>query len=526
MQATLAGDEDAIELSEKSEQLGTTGDNSQTEKEAPVQEATRSNPHEFVFPKIIDVFAEIQSGNFLPLFKFLKRCQSDPTLDPYIYNTQGFNLFHMVIASANFEFVKVILDNFPDFINRKTRHGQTNLMIALNQKNFDVIRLILELERTPLDYTDDSGFDIFMYLVRNNSIVLFFFFLKRYLQELYRKEAARAEGTPSQSEDGSRPTEEFGLGETLGFSGLNKSKVTPIFKDSIFSLKNRDKNGCTLVHWAAFRDCEFLLKFLVRMGCDLSKKDFQGHLPLEKGTENNAVRAVHFLDSYSRYPFQTSYFLTGRFNPVEFDYLPANYTKIDTDYESEVLKESFEWKKMGLRSYSYKKLRYLWAKSNLKYRFGLMTYFLWVAVSVASFCSQMAFDGVAVRVFALTMLLLACLSALLLHLFSNQTQLHLAKTAWPGDLHRPFLRHRVLPQRRRGRRAPLRPRDQLLHPDGAVLGGLTSATSPTSTWTDSASRKRWKSTSRKTTASSSTPNSTRATFVRCVSSGSPPKPAT
>jgi hypothetical protein len=82
---------------------------------------SRQNPNEFVFPKIIDVFAEIQTGNFLPLFKFLKRCQADPTLDPFIYNTQGFNVFHMAVSSGNYEFVKVIIDNFPEFLARKTK---------------------------------------------------------------------------------------------------------------------------------------------------------------------------------------------------------------------------------------------------------------------------------------------------------------------------------------------------------------------------------------------------------------------
>lgn len=392
-----SGMKDVLAMGDETAQLTHSlahGEEAKFAEEAVKEAASKPAMGEFVFPVIVDVFAQIMQGNFLPMFKFLKRAKADPSIDPFVYNSQGFNLLHLVISSSNYEFTKVVLDNFPEFINRRTKQGQTNLMIALNQKNFDIIKLILSKETVSLDASDSVGFDIFTYMIRNNSIVLFFYFLRRYLDHIYEhKEKADRDQQSFKSEENMQSQEELPSEQQIALNGLTRQKSSLLFKQSIFSFKNRDAQGCHLAHWAAFRDAEFLLKFLFRMGCDFSKKDNLGHITIEKATENNAVRVVHFLNSYTRYPFQTSYFLTGTWAPVEFDFLPASYSKIEGEYESEILKDSFILKKLGKSRFSYANLRYLYSKYNLKYKFGLLLYLLWIMVTVLCFTQQMSFSN-------------------------------------------------------------------------------------------------------------------------------------
>ncbi len=158
----------------------------------------------------------------------------------------------------------------------------------------------------------------------------------------------------------------------------NKIIQKEIFKNSILGLVVRDKNGCTLAHWAAFRDAEFLLKFLFRSGCNFSLADDKGLIAIERGVENNAIRCVHFLDSHSRYPFQTNFFLHNKFIPVEFDFLPSSYSKIESCFESEALRSNFLAKKNPGVTFGFNQLKYLYSKFNLKYKFGLVLYAFWV----------------------------------------------------------------------------------------------------------------------------------------------------
>lgn len=361
-------------------------------------ESNKSSAMEFIFPKIVDVFAEVSNQNFLPMFKFLKRALIDPSIDPYIQNSSGFNLFHLVIASSNFQFVKIVSDNFPEFFQKRSKFNQTNLMIAANQKNFDIIRLILEKEQAGLQSTDESGFDLFMYLVSNNSIVLFFYFLNISLQNLYLSKDNASNQPVLDNNSSKNSSEDNKETEQINSKPGIKTNNSFLFISSIFNLNSKDKMGCNMLHWAAFRDAEFLTKFFFRMGCDFSKKDFRGHLPIEKATENNGVRVVHFLNSYSKYSFQTNYFLFNRFEPVEFNFLPNSYAKIESEYESDVLKSDFAFKKLNQQTFHTKNLLYIYSKYNLKYKFGLILYFAWIFCNVFSFLYQMNFSSLSFKI--------------------------------------------------------------------------------------------------------------------------------
>lgn len=347
------------------------------------------------FPVIVDVFAEISQNNYLPLFKLLQRALHDQSIDITEQNDLGYNVFHLLICTANFPIAKIVLENFPSFAFEKTRSQQSNLMLALNQKSFDIIKFIDERSHQSYAATDAFGFDIFMYMVRNNSILLFFYFLQKYLKAFtasIRHQADNINILSSHSNIESDDSDQFGktVG-SLNFQVETKAR-RELFKKSIFGLAIRDKNGCSLVHWAAFRDAEFLLRFFFRAGCDMASKDAKDCVPIERAVENNAFRAVHFLNSYSKYPFQTSYFLHNKFAPVEFDFLPIFYSKIESCFESEVLKNDFTFKRSIQNLLSFRRIKYLYAKYNLKYKIGLFIYGFWTFCMV--FHSLISFTGV------------------------------------------------------------------------------------------------------------------------------------
>jgi len=59
-------------------------------------------------------------------------------------------------------------------------------MLAVNQPNFDIIHYLIKKKSDNLIEKDDLGFDVFTYLLRNNSIVLFFYFLNHHMRnQLY-----------------------------------------------------------------------------------------------------------------------------------------------------------------------------------------------------------------------------------------------------------------------------------------------------------------------------------------------------
>lgn len=67
--------------------------------------------------------------------------------------------------------------------------------------------------------------------------------------------------------------------------------------------------GNTILHWHCFMNSLFMVKIHFRLGSDFFLKDNDGLFPIERSAENNAVRVIHFLNSYTKYPFMTNYFL-------------------------------------------------------------------------------------------------------------------------------------------------------------------------------------------------------------------------
>ncbi len=128
----------------------------------------------------MDIFDEIRKGNYIPFLKFLRRYKDDESIDFYKKDNKGFNAFHYIVTFGNYRLVRLISENFPNFLSEKTLNDQTNLMLSLNQKNLDIISFLLQRDKN-VDLKDKSGFNVFFYLIKNNSIGLFIYMLNYYL---------------------------------------------------------------------------------------------------------------------------------------------------------------------------------------------------------------------------------------------------------------------------------------------------------------------------------------------------------
>lgn len=320
------------------------------------EETQKQSPFKNIkFPTIIDIFSEIKKSNYLPFLKLLKKSETDKNIDIYKKDLNGFNAFHYLIRSGNYHLIKSIAFYYPNFLKEFTNSNQNNLMIALNQSTFDLINFFLKEENIDLNHKDNFGFDVFFYLVKNNSIAMFFYILDFFLKKIEREQ------------------EKNFLKENI------MSKI--LFQKSPLSLKNKSKIGTTLIHWAAFKDSEFLMKLFFRFNSNFNVKDNMNLTPFERASENNSFKVIVFLDEFSFYPFQTNYFLYNKFKPIEFDFLPKSLEKIEKNYESPNLKENHEFKKKKKR-FLYKTLNYIYKKYNLKYKFGLTLYTLWTILTI------------------------------------------------------------------------------------------------------------------------------------------------
>lgn len=55
-----------------------------------------------------------------------------------------------------------------------------------------------------------------------------------------------------------------------------------------------DSNGCSVVHWAAYENDAFLLRFFKAVGVSFNLFDKFGYTPLSRATQNYSFEAVRF----------------------------------------------------------------------------------------------------------------------------------------------------------------------------------------------------------------------------------------
>lgn len=341
-----------------------------TSSDSSTEETEQTEPEKpaVVFPVIVDVFGELAANNPLPFLTLLEK--KDESVNVTEKDQNGYNAFHYLIMSGNYALVKFLSADTPAFLGEKTDKAQTNLMIAVNQRNYSVFSHVLAHSSDDLTSKDAYGFNVFFYTVRNNSITVFFKLLNAHITRLLNQEV--------------------GIGEA--------------FAQSPLANKDRDNSGCTLLHWAAFRDSLFLLKFMFRFHADFGQKDKEGRVPFERATQNNAVRCVEFMLTSSHYPYMTNYFLYGSFEPVEFDFLPASPGKALADHHSPFLRNTFKRLRTAKAS-TVERATDIYRKYNLKFRFGALGYMAWSLGSLTAFVSN-------------TQIGLECLATYIVHLLT------------------------------------------------------------------------------------------------------------
>ena len=222
---------------EKSSQSNPNNQNSSPQNQPSVSYTMVSPPKPIIFHDIVDVYAESQKSNFKPFLVCLREgyIAKDYT-DPL-----GYNNIHFGTSFNDVPLVYYILSEIKiDVDMRSSQSLQTPLMIASNFGLIELIRLLLEYKAS-LTLTDNCGFTPMLYAAKQNHIPAFIYLLHK----------------------GSDP-------------------------------RTVDFNGCTLAHWAAFKNSAFLLRLCKKLGIPLTTTDSKGYTPFQRGFSNDAYDAIKF----------------------------------------------------------------------------------------------------------------------------------------------------------------------------------------------------------------------------------------
>lgn len=189
------------------------------------------------FFQIVDVATEYQKGNFLPVIHLLqyKLIQKD-----YL-DFSGYNVLHHAISYNNIPLIILLLDHFKIDINVRSKNNQTALMIACNYGFTEVISLLCE-RGALINEQEDTKFSALMYTAKQGWIPHFCYLL---------------------------------------------------YQNADIAI--RDANGCTVVHWAAYKNNVFLLRLFKRIGLDLNGIDATGLLPIDRAVQGDAFESVEYL---------------------------------------------------------------------------------------------------------------------------------------------------------------------------------------------------------------------------------------
>lgn len=188
-------------------------------------------------PSIIDVVASYQSGNYLPLL----HCLNNNLISLDFFDQSGYHPLHTAIAGNLIPMAIIFLDHYKVDVNLRAKNGQTPLMIAANYGHLQIIKLLCD-RGAEVNEQEDTRFSALLYTVKQGQIASFSYLL-------------------SQNAD----------------------------------IHVRDANGCTVVHWAAYKNNVFLLKILHRLGLEMDVLDFTGMTPLDRSVQSDGYKSTMFL---------------------------------------------------------------------------------------------------------------------------------------------------------------------------------------------------------------------------------------
>lgn len=220
----------------RSKEDHSTSESSET-TQIPSQSETQSDAPVQNAPPIIDVVTSYQSGNYLPLL----HCLNNNLISLDFFDPAGYHPLHTAVASNQIPMVVIFLDHYKVDVNLKAKNGQTPLMIAANYGYVQIIKMLCD-RGADINEQEDTKFSPLLYTAKQGHLPAFCYLL-------------------SQNAD----------------------------------IHVRDANGCTVVHWAAYKNNTFLLKVLHRLGLDMNILDFSGMTPLDRAVQSDGYKSTQFL---------------------------------------------------------------------------------------------------------------------------------------------------------------------------------------------------------------------------------------
>lgn len=219
----------------------------QAEKEYEKKPKTFEEP-----PVIVDISAECSRGNFHP---YIFALQKGFIKNPMQSDQSGYSVIHQATAYGDLAVVRFLVEKFKQDPNFLARTCQTPLMVALNYCHRPIIKYLMRFD-PDLNQIDNMRFNPLLYTVKQMDWFSFFYLL--------------AKGAP---------------------------------------LEASDVNGCTLAHWAAYKNDAFMVQVLTRLGVDFSQKDSAGLIPFQRAHSSACFISMKALLDLSLPKYQTAKFL-------------------------------------------------------------------------------------------------------------------------------------------------------------------------------------------------------------------------
>lgn len=190
-----------------------------------------------IFHPIIDVFSELQRGNFKPYLV----CLQENYIPKEFIDPAGYNLLHYAASYNDVPLAYYLLSEMRIDVNIRSNSQQTALMIASNFGSVEMMRLLIDF-KADQTLRDSCQFTALLYAVKQNHVPAVIHLINK--------------------------------GSDVGAS---------------------DSNGCTLVHWASFKNNLFLLRLFKTLGFNLNTVDLKGYTPFQRAFSNDSYDSIKFL---------------------------------------------------------------------------------------------------------------------------------------------------------------------------------------------------------------------------------------